>query len=251
MPKKTKSVRAASKHVQNVPKKSAPPPPPPPRHLTGKGATPEPVGTFKPVYVKDHGSTRAAHRQDPEGLPFVLDLPTRPARATHLRWTDGHTTVEVPVGHYGDFSSMKKGHVEWGIVRDGDGAWIPVSEAVGRASHAEARDTPVPTRAGPPPPPPPPGAKSLQNVPSWLKPKVAPAAKPPRTPKPAGTGPKKEGVCAFIDARIMEGGRSVEDILALVMAQFPGRDAAATTSTIKTRPSHIKAKGMTPPAFVK
>lgn len=69
---------------------------------------------------------------------------------------------------------------------------------------------------------------------------------PARVTRPAA---KREGVCAFIDERIMEGGRTAEEVLALVMAKFPGRDPKSTLATVKTRPSHIKAKGTTPPAF--
>ncbi len=171
-------------------------------------------------------------------VQFTLPLPDQPPRATHLRWQSANkgTTLEVPIAQYGDFSSFKTGTLSWGRIHSPGGEWEALSDDVGRQSAVEVRAEQHAPR--PPGPPPPPGSKPV-------------ATKPVRQPRAAGTGPKKEGVCSFIDARIMEGGRTVEQVLALVMAQFPGRDPVATTSTIKTRPSHIKAKGLVPPAFAK
>lgn len=73
----------------------------------------------------------------------------------------------------------------------------------------------------------------------------------PPTPTAKKPGMKKEGVCAFIDALIMEGTRTAEAIRDLTLAKFPGRDPQATLSTVKTRPAHIKGKGQVPPPFKK
>jgi hypothetical protein len=71
--------------------------------------------------------------------------------------------------------------------------------------------------------------------------------KQPRAPRAAGG----ESVCGFIDGLIAEGGRTKEEVLALVLAKFPGRDAKATMSTIGVRPSHMRAAGKTPQPFKK
>jgi hypothetical protein len=75
---------------------------------------------------------------------------------------------------------------------------------------------------------------------------------PPAAPKaPKVAGPKREGVCAFIDNLVMQGGRTKEQILALVLAEFPDRDSAKTLTTIGIRPSHLRKAGQTPPPFKK
>lgn len=84
-----------------------------------------------------------------------------------------------------------------------------------------------------------------------LKPRLPGATEADLPDRLKKSAPKREGVCAWIDARIMEGGRTAEEICRLTLLQFPGRDEKATLSTVKTRPAHIKAKGQVPPPFKK
>lgn len=119
--------------------------------------------------------------------------------------------VSAPYPGHGDFSSAKGGTVT--ITRDDGTDPVPAKERI--KPHL-------------------PGATEA-DLPASLK-------------KPAQ---KREGVCAFIDNLIMEGGRTAEEVCELTLAKFPGRDPKATLSTVKTRPAHIKAKGLVPPPFKK
>jgi hypothetical protein len=144
-----------------------------------------------------------------------------PPRATHVEYSrpatdkDPGLTIVVPIGAYGDFRSFTTGKVRYGYLRYHDD-FMSLEPEVAAAAEADA------------------------GIPA-----------PPKLVQPKVPGPKREGVCAFIDERIMEGKRTPEQILEIVLAKFPGRDAKATLATIRTRPSHIKAKGLVPPAFAK
>jgi hypothetical protein len=168
----------------------------------------------KPTPPKAPAKTKVAPPPPPKKT-WVFNHPKPEAGDTHLEFTSSkeNTVVVCPIGMYGDFSSAP-GTVRYGRLRWNE-EFIPADRYL---NPPEVEDTDKPT--------PPPVAK-----------------------KPAGL--PKEGVCAFIDARIMEGGRTAEEVLAVVMEKFPGRDARATLSTIKVRPSHIKAKGQVPPPFKK
>lgn len=179
-----------------------------------------------------------AHFGGEEALQKVLKmLPAQPPGATYVEYSrdpiykDGvmvepGLTVAVPAACAGDFSSAKPGRVRWGKLRYGED-FVPLG----------ADGNPV------------------ENPVEWTDkrpPEAHPSAAEPTTASPAKVaGPKREGVCAFIDGLIMEGGRTAEQVLAIVLDKFPGRDAKATLATVKTRPSHIKAKGQTPPPFLK
>ncbi len=156
----------------------------------------------------------------------LAQRPAKPAEATHCEFKACNgCTIYQDAKNAGDFSSLR-GSLTWGrmrydndFVRMGDPAFDnPASDelVLKPADHK-----------GPPPPP---------------KPK-----KQPRDPN----APKGEGVCAFIDNLVMQGGRKASDIAKLVVAKWPDRDLAATLSTVKVRPSHCKKKGLTPPPFVK
>ncbi len=69
--------------------------------------------------------------------------------------------------------------------------------------------------------------------------------------EPKAVRPKGSGKCAFIDELILKGGKTVEQIADLVLKRFPEADLAKTISTVKIRPSHIRAAGKVPKPFLK
>lgn len=175
---------------------------------------------------------------------FHLPVKPQPLEATHVEYSrdpiykngvmvDPGLTVVSPAHHASDFSSAKVGRIRWGrLVGNDDFRPDPSEEDQAPASAPQMAPLTKPVPPPPPgkrQPPPPPGAR--------------PAA--PSAPR------KRDGVCGFIDEIIMQGGRTKEQILELVLAQFPGRDPKATLTTIGIRPSHIRAKGGNPPPFVK
>lgn len=78
----------------------------------------------------------------------------------------------------------------------------------------------------------------------------APAPKSGRKPSAGG---KREGVCGFIDQTIMDaaGKLTAEQVLDIVMKQFPDRDRSATLNTVRARPSHMRKAGKEPQPFKK
>lgn len=170
----------------------------------------------------------------------LKQLPPRPPGSTVVRYSrpavgkEAAVCIVVPAHAYGDFSSFTSGKLEWGKMRGPD----EETDFVG--VNAEGQDVARFDEGPPKVKPAAPGAVGATE-----------ADLPKRVKAPAGTGPKREGVCAFIDALIMEGTRTAEAIRDLALEKFPGRDPAATLSTVRTRPAHIKAKGLVPPPFVK
>jgi hypothetical protein len=177
---------------------------------------------------------------------------TPPARATHLEWThpQGRTVIVAPLKCLEDFEAGK-GTIRYGIAHsDSFNALEGEPEAAPRdprfavpfvQTEKDGPATPVSS-----------DHPAWKQRPSGAAPEApAPVAKAaprvPRAPRPVGG----ESVCGFIDGLIMEGGRTKDQIVTLVLAKFPERDAKATLSTVGVRPSHIKAKGLTPPPFAK
>lgn len=142
---------------------------------------------------------------------------------THMEWRslDGRVSVVCASKGYGDFSSLP-GTVRYGRLRYGED-FIPDP----RYEKQPAAEALLPGT------------------------EVAEGTQAPKPPRAKTVGGKREGVCEFIDKLIMEGGRTAQQVCDLTMKQFPTRDAAATLSTVKVRPSHIKRKGGVPPAFAK
>lgn len=140
---------------------------------------------------------------------------------THLEFTtaDGRTTVVCPVNCFGDFSSLR-GTIKYGRLRYGDD-FIPRPEDLPQDADLL------------------PGTTAAVNTAT------------PKPPRAKTVGGAREGVCDFIDKLIMAGGKTAQQICDLTVTAFPGRDPAATLSTVKTRPSRLKGKGITAPAFVK
>lgn len=138
---------------------------------------------------------------------------------THMEWRslDGRVSVVCASTGYGDFSSLP-GTVRYGRLRYGED-FIPDPR--------------------------------YEQTPALPGTEEAAATQTPKPPRAKTVGGAREGVCAFIDKLIMEGGRTAQQVCDLTMAQFPNRDAAATLNTVKVRPSHIKRKGMVPPPFAK
>lgn len=166
------------------------------------------------------------HKAPPPPPPpsgVMSKLGPRPDGATHVEYhrpplyvgdvmKDPGVTIVVPADKAAqDFSSFKSGTVRWGRLR-WETDFVPHG---GEPSSEEATIEPRPVVV--------------------KEPKVA--------------GPKREGVCAFIDALIMTGKHSAQAIADLTLKQFPGRDAKSTLNTVKVRPAHIKAKGLVPPPF--
>lgn len=158
--------------------------------------------------------------------------------ATHLEFTSepnksGQVTVVVaPIKAFGDFSSLK-GTIRYGkLVGTDTFRYAPGEAPAKQDTEQDEKVVAFPARKGPPPPP------------------GSAPAKPARTPSAGG---KREGVCGFIDDTIeaADGEQTAEEILAIVLAKFPGRDAAATMSTIRARPSHMRKAGKTPKPFRK
>lgn len=170
---------------------------------------------------------------------ILSQLPHRPNKATVIQYrlaptdTKPGVTIVVPANAYGDFSSFKQGEVRWGYMRgpDEESDFVPL-DAEGNIVDNGTDPVPAKERIKPSP-------SNVGATEADLPAKVT------RAPV------KREGVCAFIDALIMEGTRSAEAIRDLTVAKFPGRDPQATLSTVKTRPAHIKAKGLVPPPFKK
>lgn len=194
------------------------PPPPPPKK---QPPPPPPPPLQRTGVTPDFKVVVAAERA---ALPKVQHREPI-AGATHLEFTsaDGKTVVVAPVKAFGDFSSAK-GTVRYGRLVGPD--TFRYAEGEAPENHADPTDHDVRVPGTPPPPP------------------------KPKTPRAPGSG-KREGVCGFIDATIMEGGRTAEEVLAIVLEKFPGRDPKATLSTIRCRPSHIRKAGNQPPPFKK
>ena len=220
-PSKKKTVAAPGRVTKTVittvakRKGPPPPPPPPPPPLQRPGKQPE----FAAVLAAERKHLgKSIHPEPPDDcshLEFVYEGGGTHIVAPAKTWMD---YAKVPgVMRYGQLVD------EVGYQRGKQGSF---------RYHPAFDPTPKEAAIAHKGPPPPPG--------------TAPAK--PKTPRAPGSG-KREGVCAFIDATIMEGGRTAEEILELVMAKFPGRDPKATLSTIRCRPSHIRKAGNNPPAF--
>lgn len=189
---------------------------------TKKSATPPPP----PPPAAKHYAFDDPRPTDVHPHVPVAKRPTAPMGATHVEFKccNGSTIVQAISGQ-GDFSTLR-GTLTFGRMRYNT-EFIRMGDPAFDQPDAERSTENAPK--GPPPPP---------------KPKVV------KTPRAPGL-PKGEGVCAFIDGLVMEGGRKASEIAALVVAKFPGRELAATLSTVKVRPSHCKKKGLVPPPFVK
>lgn len=211
--------------IVNPPPRQVPPPPPP-----KKGPPPPPPNVNKASFVETAQHEAAALRQHK-----MINHPKAPPDATHLEFTykpvpgKVPTIVTGPIKMFSDFSSIE-GTMRYGKLVGTDTFryhpdFLPESERRRGLQQGEQETIP-----------------EAEDTPS--------TPRPPRPPRAPGSG-KREGVCSFIDDTIMEGNRTVAEILEIVMAKFPGRDAKATESTIRCRPSHIKKKGLTPPPFKK
>lgn len=299
---KPKSIKATSSHapkvavtralppgaVVNPPKLSGPPPiikrsgPPPIVAAWGKTA-----GEFPAVVAAEKAHLQVKHRPPMPGATHIIfrSIPDKDGAVS---------TVVVPIGRYGDFSSAR-GTVSYGkligpeefryapgeapalwhppvpvgsthfefILGDGTVMQQPlkfIGEYEFRKGklrfgtlHGRDQFTSLmppggddyvphnPKPAGGPPPIKRSGPPPIAGV---------PAARKTRVPSAGG---KREGVCGFIDNTIEEadGKLTVEEVLAIVIAKFPERDPGATMSTIRARPSHMRAAGKTPKAFKK
>lgn len=210
MPKKKSAKKAITAPltpgtIVNPAPRQAPPPPPP-----KKGPPPPPVRSSAPFIqqVQAEATALAKHKQ--------VHHPKAPQDATHLEFTFANGTVVCgPIKMFSDFSSSP-GTMRYGkLIGDSAFRYHPDYEP------ATARE------------------QAAQGELAGTEEASSTVATKPKTPRAPGSG-KREGVCAVIDKLILEGGRSVDDILALIMEQFPTRDPAATKSTIRCRPSHIK-----------
>lgn len=158
-----------------------------------------------------------------------------PAGATHLEFTNSRVAIVSPLHTLSDFKTMR-GSVRFGRLRYNE-EFIPMGGPEPVAAEREV----VVVKPAPAPKP----AKVAKVA--------APVAtKQPKAAKPAGkAAPKGESVCGYIDALIVEKSRTVAEIVALVLAKFPGRDPKATESTVRVRPSHIRKAGKVPKPFIK
>lgn len=209
-----------------------------------KAPPPAPVKTA-PVAAKPDWKTVGLNKPKPVAFPVdsvLAKTEVMPHAATHCEYNreatykdgvmvDPGVRITVPINMYGDFSSFNTGTVRWGRMRYGDN-FIPMNHDGTDKDVTVTQDAFIETER----------PASVAHI------KPTPTGTPGA---PAKAPQKKEGVCAFIDNLIMQGGRSADAVLALVLAQFPGRDPKATLATVKTRPSHIKAKGLVPPPFAK
>jgi hypothetical protein len=164
--------------------------------------------------------------------------PAPPPDCTHYEFisAEGGVAVTGPVDTAGDFAKTK-GTMRYGkLVNDSE--WRK-GKPEGFRYHPDYEPQSRRQAAA---------AEPGENLPGTEEASGTTKPKPARAPSAGG---KREGVCGFIDATIMEGGRTVAQILEIVLAKFPGRDPKATESTIRCRPSHIKKRGEVPPAFVK
>lgn len=203
------------------------------------------------------------------GKPRYMQVPTSsenkvsiPTGATHLEYSTSRIAIVDTINHVNDFTHMR-GQLRFGKYHRGGDRFEYLDEGTElkdgtcvenkarkreEAEHPErvVREHPElpkpPKKKGPVPPFADPIEEALQKNPPVKvgKPIVA------KVRAPGG-----ESVCGFIDGLIAEGGRTKEEILALVLAKFPGRDAKATLSTIGVRPSHMRAAGKTPQPFKK
>lgn len=190
------------------------------------------------------------------GKPRYMQVPTSsenkvsiPTGATHLEYSTSRIAIVDTINHVNDFTHMR-GQLRFGKYHRGGDRFEYLDEGTelkdgtcveNKARKREEAEHPERVVREHPELPKPPKKKPGAEA--------APAVKPsaPRAPRPAGG----ESVCGFIDGLIAEGGRTKEEILALVLAKFPGRDAKATMSTIGVRPSHMRAAGKTPQPFKK
>lgn len=194
-------------------------------------------------------------------VPFTADnQPAIPAGATHLEYSTSRVALVADIKFINDFSHMR-GKLRFGkyhrqsdrfeyLDNDtplADGVAVMASEhrsmkPLERVVREEEAPAPIAFELGKPAKG---KTKFSKSQPSDIV--VDELPKLPRVPRPAGG----ESVCGFIDGLIAEGGRTKEEVLALVLAKFPGRDSKATMSTIGVRPSHMRAAGKTPQPFKK
>lgn len=176
-------------------------------------------------------------------LPTTSDKLDIPINATHVEYSTSRVAIVATVDAVNDFIHMR-GQLRFGkyyptsdrfeYLDDGkplvDGTCVMSNEH--RTMKRVVREPEVPAA------PKPPKAKAVDTT-------SKPAAS--RTPR----APGGESVCGYIDGLIVEGGRTKEEILALVLAKFPGRDPKSTLSTIGVRPAHIRKAGKVPQPFKK
>lgn len=203
-----------------------------------------------------HKSSNAGY-----GKPRYMQVPTSsenkvsiPTGATHLEYSTSRIAIVDTINHVNDFTHMR-GQLRFGKYHRGSDRFEYLDEGTelkdgtcveNKARKREEAEHPERVVREHPELPKPPKKTVSQCVVDALAKNPA-FQKAPRAPRPAGG----ESVCGFIDGLIAEGGRTKEEILALVLAKFPGRDAKATMSTIGVRPSHMRAAGKTPQPFKK
>ncbi len=206
-----------------------------------------------------HKSSNAGY-----GKPRYMQVPTTkdnqlviPTGATHLEYKTSRVALVDTINHVNDFTHMR-GELRFGKYLRGSDRFEYMDEGSERVdgtcevnkARKREEDAGVERVVREHPELPKPPKKKPENATQAVVAALAknPAfQKAPRAPRPAGG----ESVCGFIDGLIAEGGRTKEEILALVLAKFPGRDAKATLSTIGVRPSHMRAAGKTPQPFKK
>jgi hypothetical protein len=206
-----------------------------------------------------HKSSNAGY-----GKPRYMQVPTTkdnqveiPTGATHLEYSTSRVAIVDTINHVQDFIHMR-GQLRFGKYLRGSDRFEYLDEGRDRAegtcevNKARTREDDAQVervvREHPELPKPPRDRRTVrETMASAMVP--VPRAKPSSSRAPRAAG--GESVCGFIDGLIAEGGRTKEEILALVMAKFPGRDAKATMSTIGVRPSHMRAAGKTPQPFKK
>jgi hypothetical protein len=214
-----------------------------------------------------HKSSNAGY-----GKPRYMQVPTTkdnqveiPTGATHLEYKTSRIAIVDTINHVHDFTHMR-GELRFGKYLRGSDRFEYLDEGRDRAegtcevNKARTREDDAQVERvvrEHPELPKPPKFKFGKPQAGVTKPGNVPADAvviddiskklTPRAPRAAGG----ESVCGFIDGLIAEGGRTKEEVLALVLAKFPGRDAKATMSTIGVRPSHMRAAGKTPQPFKK
>lgn len=203
-----------------------------------------------------YGKPRYEHTmQVPTSKDNKLEIPPG---ATHIEYSTSRIAIVDTVNHVHDFTGMR-GQLRFGKYHRGsdrfeyldegtelkEGTCVENKEKKREAGFYDGKEPERIVREHPELPKPPKKTVSQAVVDALAK---NPAfQKQPRAPRPAGG----ESVCGFIDSLIIEGGRTKDEILKVVLAKFPGRDPKSTLSTIGVRPAHIRKAGKVPQPFKK